>query len=147
MVEEATAFYDRNKTESLLRAADDVPDLVDGITEVLQGHDLSYQQRKEIAETLSTRQSSLGRWGRTAQWSKSRRSESTRLEDDPHEQQDHPCSGECPWVHRSNVLDEALHGLKYFRDFCSVTLDHQSDNIEDYCRSTSLRRKFDESLA
>jgi hypothetical protein len=54
-IEKATGFYDRNKTESLLRAADDVPELVRAITRALERDDLTHEQRRELAEQLSTR--------------------------------------------------------------------------------------------
>lgn len=54
-IEKATGFYGRNKTESLLRAADDVPELVRAITRALERDDLTHEQRHELAEQLSTR--------------------------------------------------------------------------------------------
>ena len=54
-IEQAAEFYDRNKTASVTRACEDVPSLVDGIIEVLERDDLTHNQRKELAETLSTR--------------------------------------------------------------------------------------------
>jgi hypothetical protein len=48
-------FYDRNKTESLLRAGDDVPQLVKAIISTLERDDLTHAQRGELAEELSTR--------------------------------------------------------------------------------------------
>ena len=55
VIAEATEFYGRNKTESLLRSARDVPKLVEGIPDVLEREDLTHEQRVELAETLSTR--------------------------------------------------------------------------------------------
>jgi hypothetical protein len=55
VIDEATEFYGRNKTESLLRSARDVPKLVEGIQDVLERDDLTHKQRVELAETLSTR--------------------------------------------------------------------------------------------
>lgn len=55
IIEKAADFYDRNKTDSLLRAADDVPDLVHGIGKALERDDLTHEQRRELAEGLSTR--------------------------------------------------------------------------------------------
>lgn len=55
IIKKAAGFYDRNKTDSLLRAADDVPDLVQGIGRVLERDDLTHEQRRELAKMLSTR--------------------------------------------------------------------------------------------
>jgi hypothetical protein len=54
-IEDAADFYDRNKTESLLRAVDDVPRLVKAIISALERDDLTHAQRRELAEQLSTR--------------------------------------------------------------------------------------------
>ena len=55
VIDEATEFYGRNKTESLLRSARDIPKLVEGIQDVLKRDDLTHEQRVDLAETLSTR--------------------------------------------------------------------------------------------
>ena len=55
VIEQAAEFYDRNKTASVTRACEDVPSLVNGIVEVLERDDLTHNQRKELAETFSTR--------------------------------------------------------------------------------------------
>jgi uncharacterized protein (DUF1778 family) len=47
-------FYGSNRTDAVLAAAEDVPRLVDGARQVLDRDDLTEQQRREIAETLST---------------------------------------------------------------------------------------------
>lgn len=54
-IEAIASFYDASKTRSMLAAAEDVPALVDGVQEVLGREDLTLEQRREIAETLSTR--------------------------------------------------------------------------------------------
>lgn len=53
-IERIAAFYDRNKTYSMLRAADDLPAIVDAIKEILQRDDLTPRQKREIADTVST---------------------------------------------------------------------------------------------
>ena len=54
-IDEAADFYDRNKTDSIVRSCEDIPALVESILEVLEREDLTHKQRKELAETLSTR--------------------------------------------------------------------------------------------
>ena len=54
-IDRAAAFYDVSKTRAMLAAAEDVPRLVDGVQEVLEREDLTLEQRREIATTLSTR--------------------------------------------------------------------------------------------
>lgn len=54
-IESVADFYDRNRTESLLRAADDVPELVRAIRSTLERDDLTHAQRRELADQLSTR--------------------------------------------------------------------------------------------
>lgn len=54
-IDEVADFYDRNRTESLMRAADDVPKLIRSIRRVLERDDLSLAQRRELANELSTR--------------------------------------------------------------------------------------------
>jgi len=53
-IDRAAAFYDVSKTRAMLAAAEDVPRLVDGVQEVLEREDLTLEQRREIATTLST---------------------------------------------------------------------------------------------
>ena len=53
-IESVADFYDRNRTESLLRAADDVPQLVRAIQSTLERDDLTHTQRRELADQLST---------------------------------------------------------------------------------------------
>lgn len=55
VIEQATEFYDQNKTTSVTCACEDVPSLVDGIVEVFERDDLTHNQRREIAETVSIR--------------------------------------------------------------------------------------------
>ena len=54
-IEKAAEFYERNKTDSVVRACRDVPRLVDGIQDVLERDDLTPRQKREIASTLSTK--------------------------------------------------------------------------------------------
>jgi hypothetical protein len=54
-IEKAAAFYDRNKTDSVVRACADVPQLVENIEAALEREDLTLEQRRELAATLSTR--------------------------------------------------------------------------------------------
>lgn len=54
VMDRVAEFYDSNRTSAMLAAAEDVPQLVDGALQVLERDDLTLQQRREIAETLST---------------------------------------------------------------------------------------------
>ncbi|QFU81522.1 DUF7692 domain-containing protein [Natronorubrum aibiense] len=54
-IERAADFYDCNKTKAVVSACDDVPHFVRAIQQVLERDDLTLEQRREIAETLSTR--------------------------------------------------------------------------------------------
>jgi hypothetical protein len=54
-IERAADFYDCNKTDAVVAACEDVPQLVEAAREVLARDDLTRRQREEIAETLSTR--------------------------------------------------------------------------------------------
>jgi hypothetical protein len=54
-IEQAADFYDCNKTKAVVAACEDVPELVSSARQVLAREDLTLQQRKEIADTLSTR--------------------------------------------------------------------------------------------
>lgn len=54
-IEGVARFYDCSQTRALLAAAEDVLAIVDGVQEVLRREDLTLEQRREIAETLSTR--------------------------------------------------------------------------------------------
>ncbi|WP_137289035.1 DUF7692 domain-containing protein [Natronorubrum halophilum] len=54
-IDRAARFYDCNKTKAVVSACDDVPRLVAAARQVLERDDLTYEQRREIAETLSTR--------------------------------------------------------------------------------------------
>ncbi len=54
-IERAADFYDCNKTKAVVSACDDVPMFVQAARRVLERDDLILEQRREIAETLSTR--------------------------------------------------------------------------------------------
>jgi len=54
-IERAADFYDCNKTKAVVSACDDVPKFVEAARRVLERDDLTLEQRREIAETLSTR--------------------------------------------------------------------------------------------
>ena len=54
-IERAADFYDCNKTKAVVSACDDVPTFVQAARRVLERDDLTLEQRREIAETLSTR--------------------------------------------------------------------------------------------
>lgn len=54
-IEQAADFYECNKTMAVVAACEDVPDLVAAARTVLTREDLTTEQRREIAETLSTR--------------------------------------------------------------------------------------------
>jgi len=54
-IERAADFYDCNKTKAVVSACDDVPMFVQAARRVLERDDLTVKQRREIAETLSTR--------------------------------------------------------------------------------------------
>jgi len=54
-IERASRFYDCNKTTAVVSACEDVPQLVGAAEAVLERDDLTLQQKREIAETLSTR--------------------------------------------------------------------------------------------
>ncbi len=54
-INRAADFYDCNKTKAIVSACDDVPLLVAAARQVLARDDLTLEQRREIAETLSTR--------------------------------------------------------------------------------------------
>jgi hypothetical protein len=54
-IERAAEFYDCNKTKAVVSACDDVPHFVRAARQVLERDDLTLEQRREIAETLSTR--------------------------------------------------------------------------------------------
>ncbi|WP_226006605.1 DUF7692 domain-containing protein [Natrinema salinisoli] len=54
-IDRAADFYSCNKTKAIVSACDDVPKLVAAARQVLERDDLTLEQRREIAETLSTR--------------------------------------------------------------------------------------------
>ncbi|PGF13819.1 hypothetical protein CP556_22180 [Natrinema sp. CBA1119] len=53
-IERAAVFYDWNKTEAVVSACDDIPKFVQASRQVLERDDLTLEQRREIAKTLST---------------------------------------------------------------------------------------------
>jgi len=53
-IEDAAEWWECNKTAALLRSAEAVRFLDDGIQRVLERDDLTTEQKREIAETLST---------------------------------------------------------------------------------------------
>jgi hypothetical protein len=55
VIEEAADYYDCNKTRAVLAACEDVPALVEAARTVLERDDLTREQRREMAATLSTR--------------------------------------------------------------------------------------------
>ncbi|ELZ06909.1 DUF7692 domain-containing protein [Natrialba aegyptia] len=54
-IERAADFYDCNKTKAVVSACDDTPHFAQAARQVLARDDLTLEQRREIAETLSTR--------------------------------------------------------------------------------------------
>ncbi|CAI50759.1 uncharacterized protein NP_5336A [Natronomonas pharaonis DSM 2160] len=58
-MEKAAEFYDCNRSNAVAFACDDVAQLVEAAHEVLARDDLTEQQRREMAETLSTRTTSF----------------------------------------------------------------------------------------
>mgnify|MGYP000265213561 CR=1 FL=1 len=58
-IEKASRFYDCNKTTAVVSACEDVPQLVQAAETILKRDDLTIQQKREIAETLSTRTASF----------------------------------------------------------------------------------------
>lgn len=54
-IERTADFYNCNKTKAVVAVCEDVPGLVAAAWAVLDGEDLTTEQRREIAETLSTR--------------------------------------------------------------------------------------------
>lgn len=53
-IERASEFFDVNRSDAVAYACDATVELVDGVQEVLKREDLTHEQRREIAETLST---------------------------------------------------------------------------------------------
>jgi len=58
-IQKAAEYYDRNRSDAVAFACDDLPELVDGAREVLERDDLKTQQKQEVAETLSSRAGSF----------------------------------------------------------------------------------------
>lgn len=54
-IEGAAEFYDCNKTTAIVSACEDVVGLVDALEAVLEREDLTLEQRREIAKTVSSR--------------------------------------------------------------------------------------------
>ena len=54
-IQKASRFYDCNRSNAVAFACEDVDQLVAAATRVLERDDLTREQRREIAETLSTR--------------------------------------------------------------------------------------------
>jgi len=58
-IEKASRFYDKNKSDAVAYACEDVVEIVSAVESVLQRSDLTLKQRQEIAETFSTRATSF----------------------------------------------------------------------------------------
>jgi len=54
-IEDAATFYDCNRSDAVARACDAVPAVARAVQEVLERDDLTTRQKREIADTLSTR--------------------------------------------------------------------------------------------
>lgn len=54
-IERAADFYGCNKTKAVVSACDDIPKFGQAARRVLERDDLTLEQRREVAETLSTR--------------------------------------------------------------------------------------------
>jgi len=54
-IQEAVTFYDCNQSDVIARACDTVPAVARAARKVLDRDDLTSAQKREIAETLSTR--------------------------------------------------------------------------------------------
>ena len=54
-IQKAAAFYDCNRSNAVAFACEDIDQLIDAANRVLERDDLTREQRREIAETLSTR--------------------------------------------------------------------------------------------
>ncbi|SDK70453.1 DUF7692 domain-containing protein [Natronorubrum texcoconense] len=54
-IQKAARFYDCNRSNAVAFACEDVDQLVAAATRILERDDLTREQRREIAETLSTR--------------------------------------------------------------------------------------------
>ncbi|WP_224214631.1 DUF7692 domain-containing protein [Natrinema longum] len=54
-IQKAARFYDCNRSNAVAFACEDIDSLVSAARTVLERDDLSREQRREIAETLSTR--------------------------------------------------------------------------------------------
>ena len=59
-IEKAARFYDKNKSDAAAYACEDVVEIVRAVEDVLQRDDLTLEQRREIAETFSTRATTFG---------------------------------------------------------------------------------------
>ena len=58
-IEKAASFYEKNKSDAVAYACEDVVEIVRAAEEVLEREDLTLAQRREIAETFSTRATSF----------------------------------------------------------------------------------------
>lgn len=54
-IQNAADYYGKNKSDAIAHACSDVPALVEAIATVLDRGDLTRDQKREIAETCSTR--------------------------------------------------------------------------------------------
>jgi hypothetical protein len=54
-IEDAADFYDCNRSDAVARACDAVPAVARAVQKVLNRDDLTTEQKREIAETFSTR--------------------------------------------------------------------------------------------
>ncbi|SER75476.1 DUF7692 domain-containing protein [Natrinema salaciae] len=54
-IQKAATFYDCNRSNAVAFACSDIDQLVSAARRVLERDDLTLEQRREIAETLSTR--------------------------------------------------------------------------------------------
>jgi len=54
-IQKAATFYDCNRSDAVARACDAVPAVARAVRNVLDRDDLTTAQKREIAETLSTR--------------------------------------------------------------------------------------------
>jgi hypothetical protein len=58
-IEKAADFYDMNKSDAVAYACEDVVEVLRAAERVLEREDLTFEQRREIAETFSTRATSF----------------------------------------------------------------------------------------
>lgn len=53
-IKKAAEYYDRNRSDAIAFACEDVVELVIAAQQILERDDLTLKQRREIADTLST---------------------------------------------------------------------------------------------